>query len=73
METIFVVNMDERAFFRYTKKSETDKGYNKIMLKLLTPPKNTSESHWKKEDKIVVAPENTHNYLERLYNELIVS
>lgn len=65
--------MDERAFFRYTKKSESDKGYNKLLVELFTPPaKNSSYSHWKREDKIVLAPENTHNYLERLYNEIII-
>ena len=71
METIFIVNLNESAFFRYNKKNETDLGYNKLLLELLTPPdKKTSESHWRRDDKIVFAPTHLHNYLERTYNEL---
>lgn len=71
METIFIVNLDESAFFRYNKIDENDCEYNKILLELLTPPnKKTKYSHWSRSDKIVFAPKHLHNYLERTYNEL---
>ena len=38
METILVVNINEKSFFRYNPKNETDTGYNKLLLELLTPP-----------------------------------
>ena len=73
METIFIVNINENSFFRYTKKNETDLGYKKIVLELLTPPhEKTKDSHWLRTDKIVFAPQKKeiYHYLERYYNEL---
>jgi hypothetical protein len=76
METIFITNVTQYAFFRYNKKHESDTGYNKLLLELLTPPfeedsnKKSAYSHWDRKDKIVIAPKNTHEYVERLYNEL---
>jgi hypothetical protein len=74
METIFVVNVTQTAFFRY---SRSDGGYNKLLLELLTPQpsdENSDEetclSHWSRKDKIVIAPKHMHDYIERTYNEL---
>lgn len=70
-EEVFIVNLNEKSFFRYLKKDETDSGYNKLLLNLLTPPNvNTKISHWMRTDKIVFAPKHLHKYLEQTYNEL---
>ena len=70
-EEVFIVNLNEKSFFRYLKKDETDRGYNKLLLNLLTPPNvNTKISHWMRTDKIVFAPKHLHKYLEQTYNEL---
>ena len=71
METILIVNINEKSFFRYNKKNETDTGYNKLLLELLTPPdKDSKISHWFRTDKIVFAPKHIESYVERVYNEL---
>lgn len=71
METIYIVNITTFSFFRYNKKNENDCEFNKILLKLLTPPnKNLIYSHWNRNDKIVFAPKHLHNYIERIYSEL---
>jgi hypothetical protein len=71
MDTILIVNINEKSFFRYNKKNETDTGYNKLLLELLTPPdKKTTISHWLRTDKIVFAPKHIESYVERTYNEL---
>ena len=78
-EIIFLVNVTEKSFFRYSKKNKTDEGYNKLLLELLTPPinvktgKKTTISHWNRTDQIVIAPYRFHYYLERTYNELYES
>ena len=70
-QVIFIANTNEQSFFRYYKKNETDNGYNKLLLELLTPPgDNTKFSHWKRTDKIVFCPNNLHNYIEKNFNEL---
>jgi hypothetical protein len=70
-EEVFIVNLNEKSFFRYLKKDETDSGYNKLLLNLLTPPNvNTKISHWMRTDKIVFAPKHLHKYVEQTYNEL---
>jgi hypothetical protein len=70
-EEIFIVNLNEKSFFRYIKKDETDCGYNKLLLELLIPPNiNTKISHWMRSDKIVFAPKHLHKYVEQTYNEL---
>jgi hypothetical protein len=70
METILIVNITQSAFFRYSKKQESDTNYNKILLELLTPPPDTLLSHWDRRDRIVFAPINTHEYVERNFCEL---
>ena len=70
-EEVFIVNLNEKSFFRYSKKDETDSVYNKLLLNLLTPPNvNTKISHWMITDKIVFAPKHLHKYIEQTYNEL---
>jgi len=81
METIYIVNITESSFFRYNKKNENDDGYKKILLDLVTPPPisifttiKSSNSHWSREDKIVIAPPHIPSkFFERCYyNELYV-
>ena len=69
METIFIANVTRSTFFRYEKENESDTGYKKLLLDLLTPQKDNI-SHWDRKDKIVLAPKKTFKYLERYYNEL---
>jgi hypothetical protein len=51
-------------------KNETDKGYNKYLLQLLTPPDNDTYSHWFREDKIVFCPKHLYDYVEKNYAEI---
>ena len=67
---IFIVNLTVRSFFRYYKKNQTDKGYNKYLLELLTSPNEEDYSHWAKEDKIVFCPEHLRDYVNKYYGEL---
>ena len=80
METIYIVNITEKSFFKYIQNDTNDIKYKKKLLELLTPPKIYSSmfdtfirseySHWNRSDHIVIAPENLHEYLEKTYNEL---
>jgi len=76
METIFVLNLTQQSFFRYTKENNEDKGYNKTLLGLITPPKknlledNVGLSHWERKDKIVFVPKHLMEYVERKYGEI---
>jgi hypothetical protein len=76
METILVLNLTQETFFRYTKKNSEDKGYNKILLEFLTPPKETllkdteGLSHWERGDKIVFVPKKLIEYVEKKYGEI---
>jgi len=80
METIYIVNLTESAFFRYNKRNESDNGYNKALLELLSTPlymnKNkqyvkSSHSHWSRADNIIISPKSIpEKFLERYYNEL---
>lgn len=69
---LFVVNLTTKSFFRYSMKNETDKGYNKILLQLLTPPDKDKYSHWFREDKIVFCPKHLYNYVEKNYGEIYI-
>lgn len=66
---IFIVNLTTQSFFRYSMENETDKGYNTILLELLTPDEE-EYSHWIREDKIVFCPKHLYNYVEKHYGEL---
>jgi hypothetical protein len=76
METIFILNLTQETFFRYTKKNNEDKGYNKKLLDLITPPKkniledNEGLSNWERGDKIVFVPEKLMQFVERNYGEI---
>jgi hypothetical protein len=78
METIFVLNLSQGNFFRYTKKNNEDKGYNRIILEFTTPQKkNLIEetvglSYWEKTDKIVFVPKHLMDYTEKKYMETYV-
>jgi hypothetical protein len=68
---LLIVNLTTESFFRYSIKNNTDIGYNKILLELLTPPdKISTYSHWSREDNIKICPKHLHNYIEKKYNEL---
>ena len=67
---VFIVNLTTQSFIRYSMKNETDKGYNKKLLELLTPEDKGSYSHWFRSDKIVFCPKNLYHYVEKNYNEL---
>ena len=67
---MFIVNLTTKSFFRYSMKNETDKGYNKYLLQLLTPPDNDTYSHWFREDKIVFCPKHLYDYVEKNYAEI---
>ena len=70
---LIVVNLTTESFFRYLMINETDKGYNKILLDLLTPPNEKSKySHWSRKDTIKICPEHLHGYVKKKYNELYV-
>jgi hypothetical protein len=76
METIAVLNLTQETFFCYTKKNTEDKGYNKILLEFLTPPKENllqdtlGLSHWERGDKIVFVPKKLIKYVEKKYGEI---
>ena len=76
METIFILNVTQQSFFRYTKENNEDKGYNKILLGLITPPKNNiledniGLAHWGRGDKIVFVPKKLIPYVEKKYGEI---
>jgi hypothetical protein len=71
---IFIVNLTTNEFFRYFMKNEIDKGYNKQLLELLTPPDEEDKySHWsREEDKIVFCPKHLYNYVGKNYCEIYV-
>lgn len=72
METIIIVNHDKKSFFCYVKQYKNDKGYNKILLELLTPPNKSTISHWSRSDNIAFAQTYLHNYIKKTYNEIIL-
>jgi hypothetical protein len=53
-----------------------DKGYNKKLLQLLTPPNPTTNgnnySHWLREDKIVFCPVHLYDYVEKNFAEIYI-
>lgn len=67
---MFIVNLTTQSFIRYAMENETDKGYNKKLLELLTPPDKERYSHWFRGDKIVFCPQNLYNYVEKNYSEI---
>jgi hypothetical protein len=67
---IFIVNITVKSFFRYSIQNETDKGYNKKLLELLTLPNEEIFSHWLAGDKIVFCPKHLHPYVEKMYGEI---
>lgn len=70
---MFIVNLTTNSFFRYSMQNQTDKGYNKLLLQLLTPPtKNDTVSHWSRNDKIVFCPKHLENFVQQNYSEIYV-
>lgn len=69
---MLIVNLTTKSFFRYSMKNESDKGYNKKLLELLTAPDNETLSHWSRDDKIVFCPKNLYKYVEQNYGEIYV-
>ena len=78
-ETIFVLNVTQGEFFRYTKESVTDLGYNRIIKELLS--KNAVNilkdedvadlSRWDPADKIVFVPKHLFEHVEKNYGEIL--
>jgi hypothetical protein len=46
--------------------NQTDKGYTKKLLELLTPPEKEHYSHWFRADKIVFWTKYLYNYVEKM-------
>jgi hypothetical protein len=53
-------------------KNETDNGYNKDLLQLLTTQENETYSHWFRSDNIVFCPKHLYEYVEKNYAEIFV-
>lgn len=76
LEIVFILNLTQGEFFRYTRENKEDNGYNKIISDLITPPKigvleeNDPFSYWAKTDKIVFVPKHLMDHVERNYGEI---
>jgi hypothetical protein len=77
METIFILNLSQETFFRYTKNNVLDLEYNKILSELVTKPEEillkttTDLSHWDRKDKIIFVPKHLMGYVEKKYGEIM--
>jgi hypothetical protein len=69
---MLIVNLTTQSFFRYFMKNETDNGYNKDLLQLLTTQENETYSHWFRSDNIVFCPKHLYEYVEKNYAEIFV-
>ena len=68
LETIvYIVNVTEHSFFRCMKKQ-----YKPLLKELLTPPvySISGESHWRRDDKIIFAPDHLKWYVEKTCSEI---
>jgi hypothetical protein len=78
-ETIYILNITQGEFFRYTKKNITDLGYNSILRELLSKSainilKNEDVedlSRWDPADKIIFVPKHLFKHVEKNYGEII--
>ena len=67
---ILIVNLTTQSFFSYFMENDTDKGYNRKLMELLTPPRKQMNSHWSRNDKIVFCPTHLRTYVEKNYGKL---
>jgi hypothetical protein len=63
---IFIVILPRQSFICYSMENQTDKGYTKKLLELLTPPEKEHYSHWFRADKIVFWTKYLYNYVEKM-------
>jgi len=78
LEIVFILNLTQGEFFRYTRDNKEDNGYNKILSGLITPPKkkllgeeeDDPVSYWAKTDKIVFVPRRLMCHVEKNYGEI---
>jgi hypothetical protein len=69
---IFILNLTQEVYFRYTLQYPEDTGFKRVLKELLTPPSEKENwSNWLKSDRIVFVPVHLMPYVEMHYGEIM--